>query len=335
MEIRIQKEYHPVLETLGLAYLHKNFSTVKAEMMTQLSDLDSDGAGFYQTHLRDWEAYVESFGQRYVCAPCEDFFLGNDTEFFLTVLQLFLEDPDLMTAVGQLEEGALRARLSPLLHPDGQVHPLDRQEDRFALVAGTGLSEQTKWKLLLLLETPQVRLSEWAAFYERNRAAWRYALEANRSALDTLLQNAPDTVTPAAAEILPKVTEGPVTVYPTAAFPLSEWILTSVAFQGVLTARLVTYRQGVQQARQALPVLLKCLGDKSKFEILCSLKERGKYNLELAEDVHLSPATVSHHMGMLLANQLVTVEKQGGKVYYQLNQEPIRALLRGIADVLL
>ena len=29
MEIRIQKEYHPVLETLGLAYLHKNFSTVK------------------------------------------------------------------------------------------------------------------------------------------------------------------------------------------------------------------------------------------------------------------------------------------------------------------
>ena len=52
---------------------------------------------------------------------------------------------------------------------------------------------------------------------------------------------------------------------------------------------------------------MKAFGDKSKFEILYSLKESPKYNLEIAEQLHLTAATMSHHVNILLSQGLVTV----------------------------
>lgn len=68
---------------------------------------------------------------------------------------------------------------------------------------------------------------------------------------------------------------------------------------------------------------------------LCSLKERGKYNLEIAEELKLTPATASHHMGILLCNHFVTVEKRDGKVYYQFNQEAFGEMIRLLEEIFL
>ena len=48
------------------------------------------------------------------------------------------------------------------------------------------------------------------------------------------------------------------------------------------------------------------------------------YDLEIAEELKLSPPTVSHHMSVLLENGLVDVEKKEGKVYYTLSKERLR-----------
>ena len=64
-----------------------------------------------------------------------------------------------------------------------------------------------------------------------------------------------------------------------------------------------------------------------EFEILCLLKSHGRYNLEIAEELQLTPATASHHMSMLLANHMVAVEKKDGRVYYQLNQGTLREIM--------
>ena len=65
------------------------------------------------------------------------------------------------------------------------------------------------------------------------------------------------------------------------------------------------------------------------------LKGTGKYNLEIAEELRLTPATASHHMGLLLSNQFVAVEKKDGKVYYRLNRETIEEMIRYLEGVFL
>lgn len=126
-----------------------------------------------------------------------------------------------------------------------------------------------------------------------------------------------------------------ITVYLTAALPLMGWLTSKTAFQGILLDKLYLYKKNREDAREILPGMLKVLGDKSKFEILYSLKERGKYNLEIAEELRLTPATVSHHMGILLSNRFVTVEKQDGKVYYQFNREPFGEMIRFLEEIFL
>ena len=84
--------------------------------------------------------------------------------------------------------------------------------------------------------------------------------------------------------------------------------------------------------KHLLPVL-KALGDSSKFEILQSLLISPKYNLEIAEELKLSPPTVSHHMSVLLENGLVDVEKKEGKVYYTLSKEKLRKVVGELEKV--
>ena len=50
---------------------------------------------------------------------------------------------------------------------------------------------------------------------------------------------------------------------------------------------------------------LKLLGDKSKFEILRTVKDEGAYGAQLAKQMGLTTATISHHVNALLNRRLV------------------------------
>ncbi|MGN0351409.1 MAG: ArsR/SmtB family transcription factor [Roseburia sp.] len=80
--------------------------------------------------------------------------------------------------------------------------------------------------------------------------------------------------------------------------------------------------------------ILKLLSDKSKFEILASIKEKRAYGSELAKQLDLTTATISHHMGALLSAGLIRMEKEDTKVYYSGKTEELREALNYCLDVL-
>ena len=124
-------------------------------------------------------------------------------------------------------------------------------------------------------------------------------------------------------------------VYLTAVLLLMEWITPSIIFQRVLADKLDLYQKNLENTKEMLLQILKLLGDKSKFEILCLLKSHGRDKLKIAEELQLTPATASHHMSMLLSNHMVTVEKKDGRVYYQLNQETLREIIKCFGEIFL
>ncbi|MGL5245183.1 MAG: ArsR/SmtB family transcription factor [Sarcina sp.] len=72
---------------------------------------------------------------------------------------------------------------------------------------------------------------------------------------------------------------------------------------------------------------LKCLSDKSKFEILKLLKIKPLYGQEIAEKLDLTAATVSYHMNNLILSKLVYINKIENRVYYNLNNDEINKFL--------
>lgn len=73
--------------------------------------------------------------------------------------------------------------------------------------------------------------------------------------------------------------------------------------------------------------VLKILSDSSKFEILSYIKDKKAYGSELAKQLNLTTATISHHMSALLKAGLVRMEKEDTKVFYSGNTEAIEEVL--------
>ena len=98
---------------------------------------------------------------------------------------------------------------------------------------------------------------------------------------------------------------------------------------------LAIFRNNPVDNRKHLVSLLKLLADESKLEILALLRQRRRYGGELAKELKLTTATISHHMGILVGNGLVTLNKEMNRVYYELDEKAIRKLLEQVWELLL
>lgn len=87
--------------------------------------------------------------------------------------------------------------------------------------------------------------------------------------------------------------------------------------------------------RDKLAETCKAMGDKRRMEILMLLKERSYYGQELAEKLSLTPATISHHMDILVAQRLILVEQSGTKLLYNLAKPYIETVLATLREKLI
>ena len=114
-------------------------------------------------------------------------------------------------------------------------------------------------------------------------------------------------------------------------------LLPDVCHIGMALKRmgLAVFRNNPVDNRKRLVYLLKVLADESKLEILTLLKERRRYGRELAKELNLTTATISHHMDMLVGFGLVTLNKEMNRIYYEIDENAIRKILEQTWELLL
>ena len=78
---------------------------------------------------------------------------------------------------------------------------------------------------------------------------------------------------------------------------------------------------------------LKTISDPTRAKILKLIKDHPTYANDLAKVIELTPATVNHHLNMLVQNKLIKItinQEDKKKIYYQLNKQGIEDLLDSI-----
>ncbi|WP_352419211.1 metalloregulator ArsR/SmtB family transcription factor [Proteiniborus sp.] len=81
---------------------------------------------------------------------------------------------------------------------------------------------------------------------------------------------------------------------------------------------------------------LKALGDATRLKMIHILLERKMYLQELAEDLGLTPATVSHHISTLLKSELISItvgDENARKVFYEVNGEKLESIGNSIKSL--
>lgn len=130
---------------------------------------------------------------------------------------------------------------------------------------------------------------------------------------------------------------GPVNVFPSAVNYNRAVLRISVdqqvgsrLFLGLLFQPLNRLKQKAARLQDVVLGQLKAISDPTRFEILRLLAERTRYTKELAEHLNLTSSTLSHHMALLMGEDLVDIRLKGRRSYYSLRV----AELMKLADVL-
>nr|WP_294490469.1 winged helix-turn-helix domain-containing protein [uncultured Anaerosporobacter sp.] len=194
-----------------------------------------------------------------------------------------------------------------------------------ALLSETGFSANTCWKLMLIFQSPKEKIEKLSKIINSNIAAYEKAIITIQKPLNKLLEKFPH------GEFIGGPLHQNSHITPTLIYPAVELVNINGTFSnsyiGLFTDDVYKMQQKSKTAQKNILPMLKAISDNSKFDILLSLIKAPKYNLELAEELNLSAATISHHMNVLLTCHLVSVEKRDGRVYYTLSKNTIENLL--------
>lgn len=80
--------------------------------------------------------------------------------------------------------------------------------------------------------------------------------------------------------------------------------------------------------------ILKALSDNVRFDIILLLATGKKCVCEIYESLKLKQSIVSHHLGVLKENDLVTSDKDGKWVYYTINRKRIEELQKVLTKII-
>ena len=330
----IYRTLDPLFETFLLLSASRDPDETRCETVKALDGLGFDGEQFYAAHMAVFDDYVAKF--RLHCVRGDDdalFFGDSGGSLTLLLLCLLLENREHVSSVSRLTDKEINAEIMDMCQALFYVEPKRADGDSLIeFVDACPLSEGEKWKLLRIMKSPAASVQSLTDTINANVPAFEKALSKVRAPLGKLIAQYADAVAEgnmsgAFKDSLPESAE----IYPSLASPVSQLVFSKTGYYGLLSALLMK-PQGPDS--ELLLRRLKALSDASRLQILRSIREKPKYNLEIAEQLGLTAATMSHHMSVLLTCGFVGVAKQDSRVYYHLQEDALRQFIAALDQLL-
>jgi len=343
MKINISSKLDPIFETIGLLSVSHHFNDHKKSMIEALTELGLDGESFYKNDLKIYEKYVQTFTKNRVDHSQANFFFGDeDTPFFLLLVLLLTENKNWLSSLDEVTDEKIRIEIlnsaREIFDNDLEIGEIKTLEQMIEFLDQSLFEESVKWKLLTILQQPKRMLAALVEMindnipaFEKSEGSIEKMLEKPMNRFFSSVEQQKDTQFYRNREVLAKDSM----VIPGLIAPISQLMFKDKCYYGLFIDSVLKIGQDHKYSQEALLLKIKALSDKSKFQILGSLKVSPKYNLEIAEELGLTAATMSHHMSVLLACGLVCIDKKQGKVYYHLESETIKQFIEELSQLLL
>lgn len=349
MNLNIHEQLEPVFETMALLFVSTHAEKFKKEMIEELNKFGMGGEVFYNKHLKILDKYISVFKKHRIMDDSAVHFFSEDNEaFFSVLLALLSENTGWLAGLKKVPEDEIRnALLAVLLRMEEMDDHLKETtsasdirslDEIVTFLSSCPVDEGMKWKLMSMLQSPREQLQLLTDIVNRNLPAFEKSSMEVEKSLNKLIQAYVQTIQKQDDEQFLKLIQmftEESEIYPTLIMPLGQIMFTKKCYYGLYVDVLPISGKTLADSRDFLQLRLKSLGDNSKLQILASLKQSPKYNLEIAEQMGLTAATMSHHMNVLLACGLVGIEKKNGKVYYHLDQNNLQQLIKDLEQFLL
>ncbi|NFJ18165.1 winged helix-turn-helix transcriptional regulator [Clostridium botulinum] len=343
MKIEILDKLDPICEIFGLIYISHDYEKFIDALKKELNNNGVNGELFLKKNFKTIDKYIKTFDKYKVINENELMFFDEDDEsIFMLIAFVLINNKELIYSLDNITDDQFK---SIILDVYNEISEEERTIDSISTLNNTieflkelDLKENTKWKLMIILNEPKKYYKSLIKIIEDNKIAYNQACKAIEKPLSKLISNYIKYVNSDKCEVLNNIiknNDSNIIIIPTLTFGTSLFEFKNTYFMGLLyeiICKEYIYSMG---NKGELVLKLKALSDKSKLERISLLKAGPKYSLEIAEALKLTPATVSYHMGSLLECSMVVVEKKQGKVYYHLNKIGLKNFIDELNNTLL
>ena len=348
---KMKDELDAVYETSVLLYYGYDMDNFKATISAIANETGINEMEIYQRYYKVIDKYIKVF-LKYRIPSDRDSFYFKDTssDYYYSFINPFFIDRELINTIDGMNNDQM---LELLLLNCEMTQEMDlseykempfstfiKSDNLMSFINKFELSDNEKWKLLLLLQNPQDYYKCFSDLIKMNIAAYEKAASAIKASIDKYMKRYNDSFANEDKELklLKEMKLGKSDfddVIPTLITGTSVLVLFKTCFYGLMAEDALTYYGYASSSKEYLLTCLKALSDASKLEILSMIKTSPKYATEIAAQLGLTPATVSYHMSALLAAKLVYIEKNNGKFYYYINDNTVKDILDQIHQLIL
>ncbi|WP_434296756.1 ArsR/SmtB family transcription factor [Clostridium sporogenes] len=343
MEFEILDKLDPICEIFGLIYMSHNYEEVIDFLTNELNNNGVNGELFLKKNFKVIDKYIKTFDKYKIINENEVlFFDEDDASIFMLIAFVLINNKELMDSLDTITDNQFKSIIldvyNEISEEERTIDSISTLNNIIEFLKELDLKENTKWKLMIILNDPKKYYKSLIKIIEDNKSAYNQACKAVEKPLSKLIGNYIKYVNSNKCEVLNNIiknNDSNIIIIPTLAFSTSLFEFKNTYFMGLLYEIIdkeYIYSMG---NKGELVLKLKALSDKSKLEIISLLKVGPKYSLEIAEALKLTPATVSYHMGSLLECSMVVVEKKQGKIYYHLNKTGLKNFIDELNNTLL
>lgn len=337
----IHNDFNPYIETFGLLGEIEDLDLQKQYIIQECNAFGIQGDMFYDRYCKIYIDYTRAFNKHKKNISNSLFKSNFKSQVPIIVGILLINNNKHYSTFEGLTDETLRDQALKLfkdkLGVDITNINYNSLDDLFSLLDISTLDEHDKWELMKLMRRPIDYLQEINAIISDNIPAYEKAIGAVKDRLKPYITRYQQCVKDKkVGNFTLEGVLGDFEIRPSLAMPFAISFLGSESIFGLLTPYLAKNTGNDLYAdNQELIKALKAIGDKSRLEILMRIKYKPQYNLQIAKDMGLTPATMSHHISVLVTNQMVKIDKQEGKIYYSIDNEAVMKLIGKLQEILL
>lgn len=341
MGLNISKKIDILFEIPYLISACKDIEETKMQYIKELDAFGINGDAYYNSNLKILDKYMKSFKKHMVLEEQDSFFSAKDDPYArILFVCILLGNKKIYEDIDSFTDDELRLNLIQMhneIYEDKLPLEVTSLDDILLLLGDKDMSEEVKWKFILIFKDPRKYYSMYIELVNKNIPAFEKAYSSVEKYLEPLWNK----------YMLYIEEDKHNLIKPLNSSNQECFILPSIIAIGLINVSNTTIYVGLffedlydtqfnaLENKGSIVHKLKSIADKTKIDILLLLKSGPKYSLEIAEMLKLTPATVSYHMSNLHKCSIVKLKKHEGKSYYSINEKMTRSLIRDLENLLL
>ncbi len=194
MEFEILDKLDPICEIFGLIYMSHNYEEVIDLLINELNNNGVNGELFLKKNFKVIDKYIKTFDKYKIINENEVlFFDEDDASIFMLIAFVLINNKELMDSLDTITDNQFKSIIldayNEISEEERTIDSISTLNNIIKFLKELDLKENTKWKLMIILNDPKKYYKSLIKIIKDNKSAYDQACKAVEKPLCKLIGN--------------------------------------------------------------------------------------------------------------------------------------------------